>query len=136
MNNSDAATIKMNIGVELSTQIVDASGACTHSIQTGVALRAQAANLGIISFEVLVSTAVSGNAVTDRQNSREWTLTLLLPAACGPKTEDRGDTELVVIERNKRVSFTTIGKLISLPCDSRLPGYYESKPFVIIASTS
>jgi hypothetical protein len=133
------AETNMSIGVQLRTQIVDVSGAPTGVVVTGGALRAHAANLGIISFQVQMFTKVVGNGVTDFRNSGEWSVTLLLPGSSGAKGESQEDTELIVAKPNRNVAFHTVCRLehlISNPLSPVGAGHYQSLPLDVFGTTS
>jgi hypothetical protein len=128
----------MSIGVQLCTQIVDSAGIRSELVRTGSALRSRAVNLGIISFIAEMSTKTIGTAVTNDSSSREWTVTLLLPASSGIKTEDQCDTALVVVETKKRIAFRTVCALRHLgvsPDSEASSGHYQSMPLDVFGTT-
>ena len=139
MGTSSAET-KMMIGVTLRTQIVNAKGAPDELIETGCALRAHASNVGVISHVAKMFTRTIGTAVTDCRNSHEWTVSLILPASSGARTEKQEDTELIVVERKQQVAFHTMCSLSPLLSDPRLPagtaGHYEGRPLDVFGTTS
>src|SRR5437588_705961 len=106
--NSFSAEANLAIGVQFRTQIIDGGGEPTGSVVTGGALRAQAWNLGIISFQAQMHTTALGGFVTDKQNSSTWTVTLFLPGSPSTKTEGQEDTELIVSQPKRPVAFRTV----------------------------
>jgi hypothetical protein len=129
----------MSIGVRLRTQIVDPSGMPCELVRTGGALRSRATNLGIISFIATMSTKTIGTAVTNDSSSREWTVTLILPASSGSKMEDQCDTALVVVEARQRIVFRTVCTLRHLGASSSplaSDGHYESMPLDVFGTTT
>lgn len=130
----------MIIGVRLRTQIVNANGAPDELIETGSAHRAHASNIGVISYVAKMTTRTIGTAVTDCKNSHEWTVSLILPASSGARTEEQKDTELIVVERKQQVAFHTMCSLSPLLSDRHLStgvaGHYESLPLDVFGTTS
>jgi hypothetical protein len=139
------AKIRMNVGVILGTEIIDADGNETATVLKDAALRVHGTNIGVISFKATMSTKVIGKAVTKLRDaprwydeeSDEWEDELLLPASPGGKISDESLTKLRVIEAGRTVGFRTIGKLSMLDADlsHRSPGEYVSDPLDVFAVT-
>lgn len=133
------AQISMLVGVQLRTQLMDATGAPTTAVVTGGSHRTHATNLGIISYQAHVSTTVIGNGVTDARDASSWTVLLLLRGSPGAKGESQADTKLKVTEPRQSVVFRTMCKLEQLmgdPLQSASTGYYESLPLDVFGTTS
>lgn len=134
---SSAAEIKMDVGVHLRSEVIDTNGAPSDFVQTGGALRVQAANFGVVSFQNELSTRAIGGAATDRRGQDQWTSHLILPAV--PKIIDQHDVELKVTKPKQPVAFRTVARLRQLIPDETSPygiGYYESAPLDVFAKTS
>jgi hypothetical protein len=129
----------MSIGVQLRTQVVDPNGSPGEFVQRDGALRVQATNLGIISFEATMSTKVIGGSVTNLRNQDAWQVRLLLPGSSAAKTADQQDTKLKVVAPHHRVAFRTVGQVGSLVPDEDQArydsGHYQSEPLDIFAMT-
>jgi hypothetical protein len=137
------AEIQMQVGVKLRTQIVNAEGAPSGGVHTGGALRADAVNLGIISFIAEMSTDVIGDSVTDYNGSSNWITHLMLPGSPEAKSADQKDTQLRVVRPGNRVAFRTIGTLFRLGDDltngdrsSTEAAHYKSKPLDVFGTTA
>lgn len=135
---SSAAETKMEIGPHLRTLVVDSMGAPSDYIETGAALRLQAMNLGIVSFQAKMITIVIGATVTNDSDQKQWSVYLLLPASPGAKTTpDQQDTKLKVTKAGQKVGFRSVGELYDIMADieTSSSGYYTSEPLDVFATT-
>jgi hypothetical protein len=136
LNNK--AEIRMNIGVKLGSQVVDARGVPSDIVKNGGSLRVKAVNIGIITYLADMCTeAFSNGAVTNAAGETKWHETLIIPAY-GPG--DQRDTRLEVHEARSPVVFRTEGHLRCLGSgDSSLGdgrGYYQSEALEVSARTA
>jgi hypothetical protein len=138
-----ASETRMNVGVNLRTQLVDTSGNSTDVVLTGCSHRVEAVNLGIISFYAVLSTMVIGEGVSNSTDDSDWSVPLVIAGAPGAKTKSQNDTELKVTQPNKRVAFRTVGALYQLSEIVKYqegpgtdPDHYKSKPLDVFGTTA
>ena len=136
---SAIAETQMNIGVHLRTQVIDSAGSPAEVVQTNGSLRANAVNLGVISFYVELYTDVVGDSVTNERHATSWSVNLLLAGSTGAKTGGQADTKLIVTQPDSMVAFRTVARLDRLvPGENPYTetGHHTSETLDIIAKTA